>query len=411
VCLEPLGHWPRDLHAACERNTLRGPIAIHRLGASKRQHWTACIQPLLLCILGDMNRRSELSERIDAYLRHRTDDERFSGVVRITQGYEEVFCGAYGLASRTWNAPVSMDTRFDTASLTKLFTAVATLQLIDKGAFSLNTPAIPYLDLNDTTIADSVTVFHLLTHSSGIGDDSEEEEDEDYADLWKSIPNYSIRETDDFLPQFIRKPANFPPGKSCRYCNCGFVLLGLMIERAADMSYRDYTRQHIFKPAGMADSDFFALDQCVPNVAEGSDPVRNEQGEVVGWHKNIYSFPPIGSPDSGAYVTAADLDRFLRAAKDGLLLSSHAAGLLFAPHVPYKARDGWNMMYGFGMWFYVETDGHIVCCQKEGYNAGVSAVMRYFPDQDTNVVILSNMANGAWEPSWEIHKQILSLLH
>jgi len=65
------------------------------------------------------------------------------------------------------------------------------------------------------------------------------------------------------------------------------------------------------------------------------------------------------------------------------------------------------MMYGMGMWFYVEPSGHIVCCQKEGYNAGVSAVMRYFFDQDINLIILSNMADGAWDPSWKMHELIV----
>jgi len=357
-----------------------------------------------------MNKWNDLRSKTDAYLRQRTEEDRFSGVVRITQGREELFGKAYGLASRTWAVPASMTTRFDTASLTKLFTAVGFLQLVDNGTFSLDTQVIPYLGLKDTTIADEVTVFHLLTHSSGIGDDCEEEEGEDYADLWKAIPNYSIRTTADFLPQFSNKPPNFPPGQRCMYCNCGFILIGLMIEKATRMPYRDYVRQHIFKPAGMKDSDFFSMSQCIPDVAEGSDPIRTEQGEVEGWQKNIFSFPPIGSPDSGAYATAADLDQFLRAIKAGVLVSQETARRFFSPQIPYQQREGWEMKYGLGMWFYVEPNGHVVCCQKEGYNAGVSAVMRYFPDSDINVVILSNMAEGAWESSWHVHGLIKEAL-
>lgn len=357
-----------------------------------------------------MNEWSVLQQALDTYFCQRTDEQRFSGVVRITQGSEEVFGEAYGLASRTWGVPASMDTRFDTASLTKLFTAVATLQCIDRGAFALDTPVIPYLGLQNTTISDEVTVFHLLTHSSGIGDDSEEEDGEDYADLWKTKPNYSILETVDFLPQFASKPRNFPPGERCRYCNCGFVLLGLMIEKASGMSYRAYVRQHIFAPAGMKDSAFFSMDQCTPNVAEGCDAIRDKQGDIEGWHKNIYSYPIIGSPDSGAHVTAADLDRFLRAVRKNVLTSKDSAKRFFTPQISYKQREGWEMQYGLGMWFYVESDGHVVCCQKEGYNAGVSAVMRYFPDSDINVIILSNMAEGAWEPAWHIHELIIDAL-
>ena len=354
-----------------------------------------------------MMSKAELPDAVDEILRARTVAETFSGVVRITQGSLELFAKAYGLASRTWGVPITMTTRFDTASLTKLFTAVAILQLIDHGEFSLETAVTPYLDLRGTSISEAVTVFQLLTHSSGIGDDAEEEDGENYEDLWKTKPNYSVSETTDFLPQFAQKQANFPPGKGCRYCNCGFVLLGLMIERATGKSYREVIRERIFAPAGMVDSDFFRLDRCVPDLAEGCDPIRDEEGKVVEWKKNIYSFPPIGSPDSGAHVTAADLDRFLRSVKDGRLLSSESTERFFTPQVHYKDQTDWEMRYGLGMWFHVESDGHVLCCQKEGYNAGVSAVMRYFFDSDVNLVILSNMADGAWAPTREIHEIIV----
>ena len=321
-----------------------------------------------------MNPNLSFADRVDEILRTRTEADAFSGVVRITQGSDELFAGAYGRASRSWQIPNTMQTRFDTASLTKLFTAVAALQLVDEGSFSLDTPVIPTLGLNDTAISDEVTVFQLLTHSSGIGDDAEEEDGEDYADLWKTKPNYAVTETADFLPQFVHKPPNFPPGTSCRYNNCGFILLGLMIERATGKSYRDVVRQRIFEPAGMTDSGFFRLDRVTPDLAEGADPIRDTAGKVIGWKKNIYSFPPVGSPDSGAHVTAADLDRFLRAVRAGRLLSPKSTDAFFTPHVDYKERDSWTMRYGLGMWFYVEPDGHIVCCQKEGYNAGVSRV-------------------------------------
>ena len=79
----------------------------------------------------------------------------------------------------------------------------------------------------------------------------------------------------------------------------------------------------VFAPAGMLHSDFFRMDMVDDDVAEGCDPIRDEDGRILGWKRNIYSYPPIGCPDSGAYVTAGDLDRFLRQAKAGSLLSPH----------------------------------------------------------------------------------------
>ena len=343
-------------------------------------------------------------EELKRYFQHCTEQDAFSGVVLITQGSSQLFADAYGYASRSWKVPNSLTTRFDTASVTKLFTAIATLQLIDRGLLAFDTPVIDSLGLHNTAIAPTVNVFHLLTHTSGIADDAEEESGEDYADLWKTRANYAVTETADFLPQFAYKPPNFPPGQGCRYCNCGYVLLGLLIEKASGLSYRDYVRQHIFVPAGMLHSDFFRMDVVNDEVAEGCDPLRDEHGKIVAWKKNIYAYPPIGSPDSGAHMTAADLDRFLRKVKAGTLLSVQSTAAFFTPQVLHHVQDDWKQMYGYGIEFAVDRTGKIIFAQKEGNNAGVSAVIRHYPDQDINVLLLANIQHGAWEPLRTIHR-------
>ncbi len=333
---------------------------------------------------------------------------KFSGVVLITQGQSQLYAGAYGYASRSWKVSNTMLTRFDTASITKLFTAVATLQLIDQGLLAFDTGVIDFLGLEHTAISQDVNVFHLLTHTSGIGDDCEEEDGERYEDLWKTKANYSVTETADFLPQFVHKAPNFPPGQGCRYCNCSFVLLGLMIEKITGVPYRDYVRENVFARAGMARSDFFRMDRVHEDVAEGCDPIRDEQGHILAWQRNIYAFPPVGSPDSGAHVTAGDLDRFLRAVQAGQLLSPELTKAFLTPQVHYGDWDDGTTMYGHGLMFYLDRSGKVVCCQKDGINAGVSGIIRHFPDRDINVVILSNMENGVWEPVWEVHKLVVA---
>jgi CubicO group peptidase (beta-lactamase class C family) len=140
-------------------------------------------------------------------------DAGFSGAVMVTRGDEPLFASAYGYANRAWQVPCTLETRFDTASVTKLFTAVATLQLVERGAFGLDTSVIGYLELEGTTISAAVTPYHLLTHTSGIADDADEEAGERYEDLWVSQPNYAVTQTADHLPHFATKPANFPPGR------------------------------------------------------------------------------------------------------------------------------------------------------------------------------------------------------
>ena len=346
--------------------------------------------------------------RVAEYFADLEARDAYSGVVRITRNRNELFAHAYGMANRSWSVPTTLDTRFDTASITKLFTAAATLQLVDAGALSLDTPIHDVIDLQGTSIDRRVTIFHLLTHTSGIGDDCDEEAGERYEDLWVERPNYAVRQTEDFLPQFAHRPANFAPGERARYCNCSFVLLGLAIEKLTGRPYRDVVGERIFRAAGMDDSGFFALDEVQPRVAEGADPIRVEDGSVAGWKKNMYSYPPIGSPDSGAYVTAADLERFLWAVQDAKLLSRELSDAFLAPQVTDRAMDGgWTRKYAFGLWFYVDASGHVVCYQKEGVNAGVSGLIRHFPLQDLTFVLLANMEEAVWKPAWWLHERIV----
>jgi CubicO group peptidase (beta-lactamase class C family) len=146
------------------------------------------------------------------------------------------------------------------------------------------------------------------------------------------------------------------------------------------------------------------MDLTYEDVAEGCDPLRDEHGTIVAWKKNIYSYPPIGSPDSGAHATASDLDRFVRKVKAGTLLSAQSTTAFFTPQVLHHVQDDWKYMMGYGMEFAVDGESNVIFAQKEGNNAGVSAVLRHYPDQDINVVLLANIQHGAWEPISTIHR-------
>ncbi len=343
----------------------------------------------------------DVSPLAEALERSAAADE-FSGVVRVDQGGRTLLAEGYGLASRTWLVPCRMDTRFDTASITKLFTAVAVLQQVAAGEFDLETSAIDYLGLTETSIPPAVTPYQLLTHTSGIGDDADEEAGESYADVFIDRPNYAVRATEDFLPQFAHKPPNFAPGGGCRYCNCSYVLLGLMVERASGMSYRDYVRKRVFGPAGMERSGFFAMDVVEPDVAEGADPVTREDGSVLAWRRSIYSYPPVGSPDGGAHVTAGDLVSFHRALLQHDLLNPNLTHQMLTPHESYRQTPGGSHRTGFGFEFLVRPDGQVRSYWKEGMNAGASGILKHYPTADVTVVVLSNRENGAWAPIAQI---------
>lgn len=345
-------------------------------------------------------------ESVDRFLSDAASRDEFSGTIRLSSGSRVLHEGAYGTASRRWNVPVLPGTRFDVASITKLFTSVAVLQQVDAGTLSLDSPIGRFVALEGTRIDPEITIGQLLAHTSGIGDDADEEAGESYEDLWTDTPTYSVTQTADFLPQFVHKEPNFAPGAGCRYCNCGYILAGMALEAVTGTSYRDYVREHVFATAGMVDSGFFSMRDAVPNVAEGWDPVRDETGTVVSWRQNIFSYPPIGSPDGGAHATAADLVRFLDAVRDGKLLSAESTAAFLSPQVKHSDLDAGELHYGYGLEFRLGPTGEVRSFYKDGINAGASAFLGYCPEADVTLALVSNSEDGAWGPL----RQITALL-
>jgi CubicO group peptidase (beta-lactamase class C family) len=336
------------------------------------------------------------------------EDKYFSGTGLIKRGDSTLFSGAYGYAHKGWKIDNTVSTKFDTASITKLFTAVSILQLIDRELLSFEDKILDVLNLKDTSISKDVNIYHLLTHTSGIGDDADEEAGEDYEEIWKNKPNYSVRETVDFLPQFIHKKPNFEPGKGCRYNNCAFVLLGLVIEKLTGQKYREYVKENIFDRIDMVNTGFHSMDDINDNTAEGYAKIFDDNENVIGWRKNIFSFPPIGSPDGGAYTTVNDLDLFIRELKNNKLLSRKMTEELFKPKEEYRKHKNYTEKMGYGFEFAVKNDNdQILYMKKDGCNAGVACIYKYYPKIDTSLVILANQDCNVWALAWEIQELLI----
>lgn len=337
---------------------------------------------------------------------YRRHAEAFSGACLVKRGREALLFAANGMANRDFSVQNRLDTRFDTASVTKTFTAVAVLMLAERGLLRLTDRIHDLIDLRGTAISEDVTVEQLLNHTSGIADDADEEAGEDYAALFIDRPNYAIRNCADFLPQFAHKKPNFKPGAGVRYNNCAFVLLGLAIEKLTGVDYRGFVTEDIFKRAGMADTFFGAKDEVCPNTAEGYFAVRGAGGALIQWKKNIYAYPPIGTPDGGALTTVGDLDIFVRALASGALLSPEYTNMILAPHCAFTRphRHGaWRTGYAFE---FVESGDRIFCMYKEGGNPGVDAILSYYPALDVSLSMLSNQDG----PLWEMYREMQEVL-
>jgi CubicO group peptidase (beta-lactamase class C family) len=240
---------------------------------------------------------------VDTFLTSPGNDGRaFSGVVDVRRDGEVLFQSAFGLASPRWGVPNTLDMRFDVASISKLFTSVAVLQLVAAGRLDLDASIHEYADLASTAIVPAVTLRHLLTHTSGIADIAEEDDGESYAAVFRVVPCHTIVTLRDFLPLFANKPPHFGPGSGSRYCNASYIVAGLAVEHASGQGFREYVEAEVLARAGMTRSGYFDKRYAIGDLAEGFDPTDDGRLE-----QNIYAYPPQGAPDGGAFCTAGDL--------------------------------------------------------------------------------------------------------
>lgn len=203
----------------------------------------------------------ELVKQIETFMNKLAAADAFSGTLLIAKDGKPVFKKAYGLASKAYNVPNRMDTKLNIASVGKLFTAVSIMQLIEQNKLSLTDTVGKILpDYLNKQAAEKITVHHLLSHSSGMGDMHGTE----YI-CRKGV----LRQVRDYFPLFVNESLNFEPGERMQYSNVGYILLGAIIEKVSGENYFDYVRNHIFKPSGMTDTDFYESDIDTPNLATG----------------------------------------------------------------------------------------------------------------------------------------------
>lgn len=313
----------------------------------------------------------------------------WSGGVLLSQRGQVLLEASAGLADRAAGTPVTAATRFATASVTKMFTAVTVVDLVLAGRLRLDDPVVEVLPpgRRPSTLRPDVTVHHLLCHTSGIADYFEEDppdgsEEGDYGDLWRHRPSYSMQRPVDFLPLFADLPPYWLPGERYWYSNAGYVLLGLVVEELADQPFTEVVRERVFERAGMGDSGFFRLDEVVPDLAVGY--VLLDDGT---WRTNVFRVGVVGGGDGGAQCTCRDIDGFLTAYDDGTLLGE-LHDVVLHPHA--DAGDGF--FEGYGVHLY--PDGRF---GHGGGDPGVSALVHRWPEEQANLVVLANVEDHTGE--------------
>ena len=314
---------------------------------------------ILLAILVHLCNAQTRVEPFQQVVQPYVDAQMFMGSVLVSKEGKPVFNQGYGMADLEWNVPNSPTTRFNIASMTKQFTAAAILLLEDRGKLKTDDLVKKYLP-DAPASWDKITIYHLLTHTSGISDDAA-----------KYVPG-----TPGKL-DFNDKPLNFQAGERWAYSNLGYIVLGYLLERISGQTYVEFVEQNIFKPLGMNDSGMFSFPTVIPRRASGYWP--GSKGIENADHFDARLNFSAGS----LYSTTEDLLRW----EDGLF-----GGRLLSPASLHKMITPFKSDYGCGLYI-KRANGHLMI-QHDGNNIGFNSEMAYYPEERIAVIVLANL-NGS----------------
>ena len=307
--------------------------------------------------------------RMEQVVQSYVSSKQFMGSVLVARDGDVMLSKGYGSANLEWGIPNSPTTKFRLGSLTKQFTAASILLLEERGKLSVNDPVKKYMP--DAPAAwDKVTIFHLLTHTSGIPS-------------FTGFPEYGPTEAIPTTPEklvarFRDKPLEFQPGDKFNYSNSGYVLLGYLIEKISGQSYASFVGQNIFSPLGMKDSGTDSNAAIIPNRASGYEPDATGPKNAGFVHMSI----PFAA--GALYSTTGDLLLWEQGLFGGKLLKPESLKKMTAP---FKGD------YAFGLGVH-SANGHKVIDHGGGIE-GFNTHLAYYPDDKVVVAVLGNLNGGA----------------
>jgi D-alanyl-D-alanine carboxypeptidase len=312
-------------------------------------------------------------------------EEGLQGVaLHVERDGDVLFDGAAGLASREDDTPLTSSDRFRIYSITKTFTAVLILQLVDEGILALDDTVTDWLShpaVARISHVEQITVRHLLTHTSGVYDyfapdsafwqDAYLGEDADWSRVWTPAELLAYADGANHDPDFA-------PGEGVHYSNTGYILLGLIVEAATGQAFGERLHQQILDPLGLTDT-VFAADEAVPGgTVQGYHLIDGELVNVSATHLSAQW------TEGGIVSTTRDLARFAEALFDGELLTAATLQemLAFTP----SERPG--IAWGMGAARMQTPSGDLI--GMGGAGPGFAARMFRLPESDLTIVLLTN---------------------
>lgn len=314
----------------------------------------------------------EAVEALRAELEKQTAEDMFSGAVIVAKNGKPIFSEAYGFADRDKKIKNTLDTRFRIGSMNKMFTAVATLQLVQSKKLALTDALANVLPkYPNENLAKKVTIHHLLTHTGGTGDIFGPEFDKH---------RLALRTLDDYVKLYGTRDIAFEPGARMAYSNYGFVLLGTVIEAVTKQPYYDYVEKRVFKPAGMTSTSSPMEDK--PNEPNRSVGYMRDG---TSWKPNTDTLPIRATSAGGGDSTVTDLLAFANALTSNKLLNAEYTKLLTTGKVDMGRP---NMKYAYGFMERIEEGRR--CFGHGGGAPGMNGQLTIC-DNGYTLVVLTNL--------------------
>ena len=312
------------------------------------------------------------TEKIDRYITEQMQARRIPGVaIAVVENGKMVLKRAYGIADLETDTPVKINSIFELASITKQFTATAIMMLVEEGKVKLDDPISTYIE-HTPEAWKGITVRHLLTHTAGLGTAIVRCDGSPLLDA-------STRQQFDFI---ARAPLLFSPGEKAEYSDAGYVLLGMIIEKASGQSYREFMQKRIFDVLQMNDTSVLDKWRIIKNRVP-TYTIRN--GSLAHWRRDWqYEMPSF----FGIFSTVEDLVKWDAAQRGGGLLKQASFDQLWTPAKLNNGQDALVGLapYGFG-WTLGETRGHRTV---EHSGASGTYILRFLDDGLT-VIVLTNL--------------------
>lgn len=335
----------------------------------------------------------QLGIKLDSILTKEFKPNEPGCAVLVSRKGQIVYKKAFGMANLELNVPINPEMVFELASITKQFTGIAIMQLVEHGKISLQDPIDKFIP-DFPTHGNTITIEHLLTNTSGIKDFMELKEFDDISFARKDFT------PSEFVNFFKNKNENldFAPGTKSNYSNTGYFMLGYIIEKVSGMSYEKYIDENIFKPAGMSNSYYNDYTRIIKNRVKCYDRIDNE-------FKNAEYLSPKICYSAGALMcTVDDFYKYYQALNSYKLVSKES---LEKTRTSYKLQDGTDVGYGYGL--QVRNLHGYQTIDHGGGGSGNWSIHWFFPTEDVHFVIFTNCGEYMKKDSlvWEL--AVLSL--